>query len=220
MSVPPPLWQARQRGVRLCLVCHAHAAALRCPRCGAVLHRRKPDSLARTWALLLAAMILYIPANVLPIMTVTKMGHTETSTIWSGILSLGAAGMWPLALLVFFASLVVPLVKIALLVLLTWSAGRRSRWRPRLRTQLYRFTEAIGQWSMVDIFLVSLLSAVVDMEAVASIEPEPGATWFGAVVVLTMLAARSFDPRLIWDPLHDAVLSAAPVPVAKESAGD
>jgi paraquat-inducible protein A len=181
-------------------VCRLPAGAhARCPRCGAPLHRRKRRSLARTWALLIAACILYVPANLLPVMTVTSFGKGEPDTILSGVKVLIAAGMWPVALLVFFASITVPVLKIVALVFLLISVQRRSRWRPRDRTVLYRVVESVGRWSMVDIFMISILVALVNLGAIATIMPGPGAIAFAAVVILTMIAAMSFDPRLIWD---------------------
>jgi paraquat-inducible protein A len=171
----------------------------RCPRCGTALHRRKPHSLARTWALLIAACILYIPANLLPVMTVTSFGKGEPDTILSGVKTLIAAGMWPVAILVFFASITVPVLKMVALVFLLISVQRGSRWRPRDRTVLYRVVESVGRWSMVDIFMISILVALVNLGAIASILPGPGAIAFAAVVILTMIAAMTFDPRLIWD---------------------
>jgi paraquat-inducible protein A len=187
--------------------CHAcdqvcrlrHGQHARCPRCGAALHKRKPHSLARTWALVIAACILYIPANVLPVMTVTSFGQGEPDTILSGVKVLIAAGMWPVALLVFFASITVPVLKVAAMIFLLISVQRRSRWRPRDRTVLYRVVESVGRWSMVDIFMISILVALVNLGAIASILPGPGAIAFAAVVILTMIAAMTFDPRLIWD---------------------
>jgi paraquat-inducible protein A len=166
------------------------------------VHERKTNSVARTWALLLTATILYVPANVFPVMTVTSLGRAQSDTILSGVIHLLHSGMWPLALLVFFASVVVPALKLAALSFLLVSVQRRSDWKPVRRTQLYRITEAVGRWSMVDIFVVTILVALVKLGAVASIEPGPGAVFFGAVVVTTIVAAESFDPRLIWDNLE------------------
>ncbi len=171
----------------------------RCPRCGAALHRRKPHSLARTWALIIAACILYVPANVLPVMTVTSFGQGEPDTILSGVKVLIQAGMWPVALLVFFASITVPVIKIIAMIFLLISIQRRSHWRPRDRTVLYRVVESVGRWSMVDVFMISILVALVNLGAIASIAPGPGAIAFASVVILTMIAAMTFDPRLIWD---------------------
>jgi paraquat-inducible protein A len=177
----------------------AHAHGARCPRCGAPVHARKEKSLERTWALVIAAIVCYLPANLLPIMKVTSLGKAQADTIMSGVVYLLVHGMWPLALVVFVASVFVPVLKLAILVFLLISVQRGSRWRPVDRTRLYRITEAIGRWSMVDIFVVTILTALVHLGALATIEAQLGAVFFGAVVVLTMLAAESFDPRLIWD---------------------
>jgi len=177
----------------------ASGGSARCPRCGAELHRRKAHSLQRTWALVIAASLCYLPANVLPVMTVTSLGQRQSDTILSGVVYLLTHGMWPLALIVFTASIVVPLAKLVILVSLLISVQRSSSWRPVDRTRLYRITEGIGRWSMVDIYVVTILVALVRLGNLASIEAEPGAVFFGAVVVITMLAAESFDPRLIWD---------------------
>lgn len=173
--------------------------ASQCPRCHAVLHRRRPDSVARSWALVLAAAILYVPANVLPIMTVVSFGEGEPDTILSGIEGLIASGMWPIALIVFIASVMVPILKLAGLAFLLISVQRRSRWRRRDRTVLYRLIEFVGRWSMIDIFMMSILVALVKLGAIATVKPENGAIAFAAVVIITMLASMAFDPRLIWD---------------------
>lgn len=202
---------AAQAGLLSCQACH-HLSRLpprgsegeaRCPRCEASLHRRKPQSLSRTWALLLAAYILYIPANLLPVMTVISFGKGEADTILSGVKELMHAGMVPIALLVFFASITVPVLKLVSLTYLVLSVQYQSQWRPRERTTLYRMTEVVGRWSMIDIFMISILIALVKLDAVATIEPGPGAISFAAVVILTMFAAMSFDPRLIWDNLEE-----------------
>lgn len=174
-----------------------------CPRCGAHLHLRKPNSISRTWALLIAAYILYVPANLLPVMTVISFGKGEADTILSGVKELIHAGMVPIALLVFFASITVPVLKLLALTYLVLSVQYKSQWRPRERTKLYRMTEVIGRWSMIDIFMISILIALVKLDAVATIEPGPGAISFAAVVILTMFAAMSFDPRLIWDNIEE-----------------
>jgi paraquat-inducible protein A len=177
---------------------------LRCPRCTDVLHHRKPESLQRTWALVIAALVFYIPANLLPIMTVTSLGRSQSDTIMSGVIFLITHGMWPLALVVFVASVFVPLLKLVILVFLLVSVHLRSAWRPRERTRLYRVTELIGRWSMVDVYVVTILVALVRLGNLATIQAEAGAIFFCAVVVITMLAAMSFDPRLIWDRLGPA----------------
>jgi len=178
---------------------HDEAHGARCPRCGAAVHLRKPQSLQRTWALSLAAAICYLPANVFPVMTVTSLGKTQSDTILSGVVYFLEHGDWPLAVIIFTASVFVPLMKLAILFFLLVSVHRSSRWRPVERTRLYRLTEAIGRWSMVDIFVITILVALVRLGNLATIEAAPGAVFFGAVVVITILAAESFDPRLIWD---------------------
>jgi len=171
----------------------------KCPRCGAALHSRKPNSITRTWALVIAAFIFYIPANVLPITKVTSLGATQSDTIMSGVIYFIQTGMWPIAAVIFIASVFVPVLKLLILLFLVISVQRRSQWRPKDRTRLYRITEAIGRWSMTDIFVVTILVALVHLGALANIEAQAGAVFFAAVVVITMLAAMSFDSRLIWD---------------------
>jgi paraquat-inducible protein A len=192
-----------------CALCHdcgllgrlpqAGAHGARCSRCGAALHVRKPRSLERTWALVIAAALCYIPANVLPVMMVTSLGAVQSDTIMSGVIYFLMHGMWPLAVIVFTASVFVPVLKLAILIFLLVSVQWGSSWRPVERTRMYRITEAIGRWSMVDIFAISILVALVRLGNLATIQAGPGAVFFGAVVVCTMLAAEAFDPRLIWD---------------------
>jgi paraquat-inducible protein A len=170
----------------------------RCPRCHAALHLRKPASIERTAAWLVTATLLYVPANVLPVMgTASVLGH-EQHTILGGIAELWESGSWELAAIVFIASIAVPILKVAALTLLAWTAARRSRWRQLDRARLYRLVETVGHWSMLDVFVVVLLVGMVRFGAFASVEPEPGLLAFGAVVIATMLASSSFDPRLIW----------------------
>jgi paraquat-inducible protein A len=181
------------------LVLRSRSGAMRCPRCDCALHARKPDSIARTWALLITAVILYIPANLLPVMRTAYLGNEKADTIMSGVVYFLLHGDWPLALVIFVASVLVPLLKVMTLAYLLVSVQRRSRIRHRERTLLYRVTELVGRWSMVDVFVVAVLAALVQMGNLASIQPGLGASAFAGVVVLTMLAAQSFDPRLIWD---------------------
>ncbi len=173
--------------------------SLTCPRCGNALQRRKRNSLNRTWALLLAAALLYIPANMLPVMTVISFGRGQPDTILSGVEQLVQSGLWPLALLVFFASITVPVLKLVGLVTMLIATHRGSAARLRERTLLYRIVDSVGRWSMIDVFMVSILTAIVRMGLIASIYPGPGVIAFCGVVILTMLAAMSFDPRLMWD---------------------
>ncbi len=170
-----------------------------CPRCGARIHSRKTQSIQRCWGFLLTAVVLYIPANTLPIMTVTSFGDVQSDTIVSGAIYLLTHGMWPLALVVFVASVLVPLLKMVVLAYLLYSVQSRSSWQPVQRTRLYRMIESIGRLSMVDIYVVTILVALVRLDLMANVRAEPGALFFGAVVVVTILAAESFDPRLIWD---------------------
>jgi paraquat-inducible protein A len=204
----PPASLTMQPGAIGCESCgmvsvpHAHHA--RCPRCGAALHERKPDSLNRTWAFVIAAAILYIPANYYPVLTVIQAGAGAPSTILGGVEELLSSNMYPLALLVFFASILVPVFKLIGLgimlmatMLVTTSAGARVL-LPQ-RTRLYYVVAWIGRWSMVDIFMESLLGALVQFGALVTIAPGVGAVAFCAVVLLTNVAAEAFDPRLMWD---------------------
>ncbi len=170
----------------------------RCPRCHAPLHERKPQSLQRTAAYLLTAALLYVPANLLPVMSTSSVQGDDSHTLVGGILELWSEGSWELALIVFIASIAVPLLKIGALLLLTWTAHRRSTWRQRERAGLYRLIETVGHWSMLDVFVVVLLVGMVHFGVLASVEPEAGLLAFGGVVVATMLASASFDARLIW----------------------
>lgn len=196
---------ARSLGLVRCHDCSLLAAAHleTCPRCGERLHLRKPDSLGRTTALVLAALILYLPANLLPITVTTAIGTRQADTILSGVIYFMQTGSWEIAAVIFIASVFVPFAKLIILVLLLVSVRFRWRWRPRDRTVLYRLTELVGRWSMVDIYVVTILVALVRLGAVATIEAGPAAVYFAAVVVLTMFAAESFDPRLIWDALEE-----------------
>jgi paraquat-inducible protein A len=206
--VKKPVLTARRAGLVACSVCHLlcpavpreeRAGAAKCPRCGATLHSRKPDSIARTWALVIAACIFYIPANILPMTTVTSLGMVQSDTIMSGVIYFVQSGSWPIALIIFIASIFVPLLKLFILCYLLISVQRNSHFRPKDRTRLYLITEAVGRWSMLDIFVVTILVALVNLGALATIQAGPAALHFAAVVVITMIAAMSFDPRLIWD---------------------
>jgi paraquat-inducible protein A len=198
---------AREAFLVPCSTCHllcrqpvdANIRKMRCPRCHATLHSRKPKSVSRTWALILAAYIFYIPANVFPITIITSFGKTQSNTILSGVIYFVKTGMWPIALVIFVASILVPFVKLIILTFLLISVQRRSTWRRKDRTRLCRLTEAIGRWSMVDVFVVTILVALVHLGNLASIKAGPAAGFFAAVVVTTIFAAMSFDSRLIWD---------------------
>ncbi len=170
-----------------------------CPRCGFRLRHRKPDSVRRTWALGIAAALLYVPANVYPVLTVVQLGAGQPSTILGGVRELLDVGQWPLAALVFFASICVPMLKLVGLTFFLASLHWRRRDRLRDRTVLYRIVDSIGRWSMIDVFMESILVALVQFGALVTINPGFGAIAFAGVVILTIFAARSFDPRLMWD---------------------
>lgn len=170
-----------------------------CEVCGAHLHQRKPNSLNRTWAFLIAACILYLPANMFPVMLTKTLLGQQADTILSGIIFFWRTGSWELAVLIFAASFLVPLFKLATLFILVLTAQRRSTWRCQERAKLYRIVEFIGRWSMLDVFVVTLLAGIVQIQGFVTITAGVGVAAFGAVVVLTMLASISFDPRLIWD---------------------
>ena len=194
---------ATQRGLIGCHRCSAvwegAAHGQRCGRCGTRLHVRKPDSIRRTWAYLISAAILYLPANLLPVMITRSLLGTQQDTILSGVIYFWVSGAYGLAALIFVASFLVPLFKLSALVLLTWSAQRGSDWRQHERAGLYRMLEAIGRWSMLDVFVVAVLAGLVRIHGFAEISAGVGIAAFGSVVVLTMLASLSFDPRLTWD---------------------
>ncbi len=170
-----------------------------CPRCGAALHRRKPSTYVRSWALLAAAFMFYIPANVLPIMRTVSLGDVDDNTILSGVVELWVKGSPGLAVIVFSASIVVPMLKFFAMTVLLIGAQRHTDWAQLQRAKLYRLVEFIGYWSMLDVFVVALLTALVRFNVLSSVEPLPGVIFFGLTVVLTMLASISFDPRLTWD---------------------
>ena len=175
------------------------ASERQCRRCGTRLRARKPASITRTWALMLAAACLYIPANILPVLTLVRLGRGAPSTILGGAEELLQAGQWPLALLVFVASIMVPILKLVGLAIMLVTTQRRSAARLHERTVLYRVVDVIGRWSMIDVFMISILTALVRMGVVASVYPGAGAIAFCGVVILTIFAALSFDPRLMWD---------------------
>jgi len=171
----------------------------RCPRCDEAVEFRKPHSLQRTWAFVIAAAICYIPANVLPVLATTTASGTETDTILQGVVLLWSPTGWPLSLIVLFASIMIPSAKIVAMTYLLISVRRGSAVDRRQRIRLYRMVEFIGRWSMVDVFVDTFTAALIQLQPLMSVEPGPGLFFFAAVVVLTMLAVESFDPRLIWD---------------------
>ena len=202
-----PIRSAMSYGLLRCEICDlvsraaTPASASRCSRCGHPLHARKPQSLHRTTALLIAAYIFYPPANVLPIVHTHTVAGDQDNTIMGGVVALWSSGSWPLALLVFFASIFVPMMKLAVLTWLVLSVHLGWRWHLHERAALFRAVEFVGRWSMLDVFVVALLTALVQIRGLAMIDAGPAALAFAAVVILTMYAARAFDPRLMWDPV-------------------
>ncbi|MDD2897248.1 MAG: paraquat-inducible protein A [Desulfuromonadaceae bacterium] len=199
---------AAERGLCSCHVCGQVSRLVnngnsgRCSRCGTTLHVRKKNGIVRSWALLIAAYILYIPANLMPIMNTGSLFNYRSDTILSGIIHLWKTGFKGIATIVFIASIMVPLFKLIALTLLLISVQRRSSWRIGERTRLFRLVELVGRWSMLDIYVVALVATLVQIRSLATVTAGPGAIAFGAVVVLTMFSAMYFDPRLIWDPLQ------------------
>lgn len=170
-----------------------------CPRCGSRLHLRKPNSIQYTLALLLTACILYIPANALPIMFTIQLGSESHHTILGGVIEFWDGGDYPIALVIFTASIFIPMAKIFTLFWLCWSVSKKIVTKRKQRTKLYRITEFIGRWSMIDVFVVAILVALVQLGGLLAIQPGGAALAFAGVVIVTMIAAHSFDPRLIWD---------------------
>ena len=196
---------AAQAGLVSCEVCRLLSRPAggtdlgHCPRCGTELVRRRHRSIQRTWALVIAAAICYVPANVLPVLTTTALGSTDADTIMGGVVFLYTSGSWPLALAVLVASVMIPIGKLMALTYLLITVQRGVPGSDRDRTRLYRLVEVIGRWSMLDVFVDTFTVALVQLQPLMSVKPGPGVVFFAAVVVLTMLAAMSFDPRLIWD---------------------
>ena len=173
-----------------------------CRRCGEELEFRHHGSIQKTWALIIAAAICYVPANLLPVMNTSRLGTSEADTILQGVAFLYASGSWPLALVVLIASVMIPLGKLVALSYLLLTVQRGSVTSNHERTRLYRLVEIIGRWSMLDVFVVTFTVAMVQLQPLMSVAPGAGVLFFAAVVVLTMLAAEVFDPRLIWDSAY------------------
>lgn len=205
--------RAAAQGLAGCHTCGkvAPVAMGKCPRCGSRLHLRKPDSIHRTVALMLAAAALYIPANVLPIMTIVELGNVDETTIIAGMVTFWKSGAYPIAIVIFTASILIPLLKIVALTWLCLAASGKLNPSPGMLAKIYWFTELLGRWSMVDIFVVGILVALVQLGNYMTITVGPGALAFAAVVVLTMFAAMSFDPRLLWDRLETLGITPSPL---------
>lgn len=195
----------RGAGLIQCMECHLLTAKrhgireTNCPRCGAKLQFRKTTSLSRTWALLITSLILFFPANLLPIMNVTYLGEKQPNTILDGIEHFIQSGSYFIGLLILFASILVPVFKVAGIILIMISIQRKWESWLRHKTLMFRIIKFVGRWSMLDIFVIAILVALVNLGTLTTIVPAPAATYFAAVVVLTMLAANTFDTRLIWE---------------------
>ena len=205
--------RALSQGFWTCLGCRnlvraPQADSCLCPRCGARMHGRVDGSIMLTWALTITGALLLIPANVLPVMTVIYLGSGDPSTIVGGTLELYHAGLWGIALIVFVASIAVPVMKLVGLVILCLIVQRRWDVSPRQAMRIYRVVNAIGRWSLLDLFMISILVALVDMGAIAEVAAGAGSTAFATVVVVTMLAVRAFDPRLVWDVYEEKITAA------------
>ena len=201
-----PAVTALQLGLQRCESCGLLSRPARgedeghCPRCNSHLEFRKKDSLSKTMAYLIAAAICYLPANLLPVMTTVTFSGRESDTIMQGVVLLWSPTGWPLSLIVLVASIFIPSAKIAALLYLVFTVKRGSIQTPGQRVRLFRIVEAIGRWSMVDVFVDTFTVALIQLQPLMSVEPAPGLIFFMAVVILTMLAVESFDARLIWDP--------------------
>lgn len=192
---------AAEKGLASCHICGklSDASLHKCPRCNEVLHLRKPQSIQRAMALLITSCVLYVPANVLPITVTYQFGSDLKSTIIGGVILLWEHGSYPIAAVIFIASIMVPSAKIIALFWLCWSVHAKRMQRLQERTIMYRVTEFIGRWSMIDVFVVTILVALVQLGGIISFAPGAAALAFAGVVIFTMFSAMSFDPRLIWD---------------------
>ena len=215
MSAPFP--KAADHGLAGCHTCGkvSPVSLGNCPRCGSRLHLRKPASIQNTLALMAAAALLYIPAHLLPIMTVVELGEVTHNTIIGGMMTFWRSGAYPIAIVIFTASILIPLLKIVALSWLCAAATGRVHPSPAALGKIYWFTELLGRWSMIDIFVVGILVSIVQLGNYMTITPGPGALAFAGVVVLTMFAAMSFEPRMLWDRLDE--LSDAPPTTAAKS---
>jgi paraquat-inducible protein A len=204
LKMPSNVISARESGMAGCHTCgkavhvgkHAH---VECPRCGADVHYRKQDSINRAWALLIAAMIMYVPANTEPMMRTTSLGNTSADTILEGVIYFLTHGDWPLAVVIFAASVMLPLLKMVAIAYILISVQRGSASKKSEKTNLYKLAEILGKWSMLDIFVVGLMAGLVQLGALTTIAPGPACIAFASVVILTMFAEMAFDPKLIWD---------------------
>lgn len=217
MNAPYP--KAADHGLAACQTCGrvAPVALEKCPRCESRLRLRKPASVQNTVALMLAASALYIPSHLLPVMTMVELGTVTHTTIIEGMMTFWSTGAYPIAIVIFVASILIPLLKILALTWLCAAASGRVHPLPQTLGKIYWFTELLGRWSMIDIFVVGILVSLVQLGNYMTITPGPGALAFAGVVMLTMFAALSFEPRLLWDRLDEIGTSHEPSPSTPES---
>ncbi len=203
-KIPEHVPRGINQGLASCHICEkvSHMSLEACPRCGSHLHLRKSDSINRTLALMIAAAVLYVPANLLPILTIRELGVAREKTIISGLVEFWEMGSYPIAIVIFTASILIPLLKIAALLWLCGAAKGVISYSATMLGKVYWVTELLGRWSMVDIFVVAILVAMVQLGNYMTVTPGPGAIAFAGVVILTMFAAMSFDPKLLWDQLE------------------
>jgi paraquat-inducible protein A len=203
-EIPETLPRGAGQGLAGCHICEkvSPIKVEICSRCGSRLHLRKSDSVNRTLALMIAAVVLYVPANLLPIITIRELGVAREKTIISGLVEFWEMGSYPIAVVIFTASILIPLLKIAALIWLCGAAKGVISYSAPMLGKVYWITELLGRWSMVDIFVVAILVAMVQLGNYMTVTPGPGAVAFAGVVILTMFAAMSFDPRLLWDQLE------------------
>lgn len=192
---------AAQQNLAACDLCHKVVELTEeyCPRCRTKLHLRKPKSLSRTWGWLIASAILYIPANLIPVMKIEGIRGDQSNTIIGGVITFWQMQAYPVAIVIFVASVLIPLLKITTLIYLCITTKSKTEYSPQRLSQLYHITELLGRWSMVDVFVVAILVCLVRLGSMITITPGPAALSFAGVVVFTMFAAMSFDPRLLWD---------------------
>jgi paraquat-inducible protein A len=197
----PHVLTAREAGLAGCRACGrvAPIGTRLCPRCGSALHSRMPQSLQRVLAWLLVGLMCYVPANLLPMLRTRTLGRETDSTIVGGVIELAHHGAWDIAIVVFVASVVIPISKFMVITYLVWSIRYRVTLDVHTRIRLYEAVEFIGRWSMIDVFVVAILTALVQLGFIASINPGSAAVFFALSVAFTMLSAQSLDPRLIWD---------------------
>ena len=199
--------QAKDRGLAGCHICgqvielHDKTYAL-CPRCDSKVHYRKRGSITRAWAFLISAFVMYIPANTEPMMHTVSLGHESSDTILSGVLYFLSHGDWLIALVIFSASVMIPILKMMVIAYILIMVQSGATTRKIESTRLYMIAELMGKWSMIDVFVVALLAALIQLGVLTSIQPGPAGMAFAAVVILTMFAAMALDPKLIWSQVE------------------